>query len=56
MTDPNLDSLVDDCIGANLETIANAIQKAYGLGFLDGERTTFEEVKKQINKLEEVMA
>ena len=50
-----LNALVDDCIGANRDTIAQAIQDAYGLGFLDGERCVMDEIKKSINKLDEVL-
>ncbi len=50
-----LNAMVDDCVGANRSVIANKIQSAYSLGFLDGERSIFEEVKKSIAKLEEVL-
>ena len=51
----SLNALVDACEGANRDTIADAIHAAYGLGYLDGERSIFEGVKKAINKLEEVL-
>ncbi len=50
-----LNALVDDCVGANRSVIANKIQAAYGIGYLDGEKSIFEEVKKSIAKLEEVL-
>ena len=50
-----LNAFADACIGANRDTIANAIQSAYGLGFLDGERCVMDEIKKAINKLDEVL-
>ncbi len=37
-----LNALVDDCVGANRSVIANKIQAAYGIGYLDGERSIFE--------------
>ena len=50
-----LRALVDACLGANRETIAKAIQDAYSMGFLDGERCIMDEVKKAIKKLDEVL-
>ena len=50
-----LRALVKSCLGANRETIAQAIQDAYGLGFLDGERCVMDEIKKSIQKLDEVL-
>ena len=50
-----LNALVDACLGANEKTIAQAIQDAYSMGFLDGERCVMDEVKKAINKLDEVL-
>lgn len=50
-----LDLLTDACLGANRETIAQAIQDAYSMGFIDGERCVMDEVKKQIDKLDEVL-
>ena len=50
-----LKALVDACLGANRDTIANAIQSAYSMGFLDGERCVMNEIKKSIKKLDEVL-
>ncbi len=50
-----LNALVDDCVGANRDTIANAIQSAYGLGYLNDEMSIVDDVKREINKLEEVL-
>ena len=50
-----LRALVKACLGANEKTIAQAIQDAYSMGFLDGERCVMDEIKKAINKLDEVL-
>ena len=50
-----LNALVDGCQGGNRKTIAQAIQDAYSMGFLDGERCAMDEVKKAIKKLDEVL-
>ena len=47
--------LVKACLGANEKTIAQSIQDAYSMGFLDGERGVMDEVKKAIKKMDEVL-
>ena len=50
-----LNALVDSCQGGNRKTIAQSIQDAYSMGFLDGERCVMDEIKKAIQKLDEVL-
>ena len=50
-----LRALVTACLGANEKTIAQSIQDAYSMGFLDGERRVMDDVKKAIKKLDEVL-